>query len=83
LFKVHLEVQVMHNEREVEYHDLLDWLNRLVAEDLVPGWNINWSCEAIALRIVSWLAERYPDRALYSCTVSEDGECGSTVELRA
>jgi hypothetical protein len=73
----------MHDEREVEYHTLLAQLNELIAGELVPGWNINWSCEAIALRIVSWLADKYPDRALYSCTVSEDGENGSTVELRS
>jgi hypothetical protein len=73
----------MHDEREIEYHTLLDQLNRFVAEDLVRAWNTNWSCEVIALRIVSWLADRYPDRALYSCTISEDGENGSTVELRA
>lgn len=82
LFQVRLEISVVHDDRELEYHTVLDQLNAFIHDELIVNWNVNWSCEAIATRVVYWISELYPDRSLYACTVSEDGENGSTVELR-
>jgi hypothetical protein len=82
LFGVRLEVSVAHNDREMEYHTVLEQLNAYIRQDLMRNWHVGWSCEDIASKIAHWLLELYPDRLFYACTVSEDNENGSTVELR-
>lgn len=76
-FNVSVSISVHHDDREVEFHDLLD---------LVRGW---WpgpelggkSCEDIARTYVLNLADRFPRRE-YSCSVWEDGEVGATISAR-
>lgn len=82
LFKVRLEVSVEHEDREIEYHTILTQLDDFVHTYLANHWDVSWSCEAIASIMISWVADLYPGRDLYRCTVSEDGENGSTVERR-
>lgn len=79
-FKVDLELSVVHNDREVEYHTLLDQLGVFI-EHLKLNWDMSWSCEALAGQIVHWCREAYPDRDYYRASVSEDDENGSTVDL--
>lgn len=89
-FHVHLELEVGHEDREVEFHDLLDFVVQLCATlgDGAEGYDDDahvrhldrMSCEAIATRILEAVLERWPLR-LGSCTVSEDGEVGATVQV--
>lgn len=82
LFGVRVEVGVTGLDREVEYHDLLAHVNAYIANfGLQQPEGV--SCEVMATDIVRWISKAYPDRYYYSVTVDEDGENGSTVELRA
>ena len=67
---------VHHDERDVEFHDLMDQVQRLLPGDGQYG---PASCETIARRIHGELASKYPERQL-SVTVLEDGEAGATVD---
>lgn len=74
-FIVSVSLTVEHDDREVEFHDLLDR-----AAGWWPGPELGrQSCEDIARRYIHRLAERYPGRR-YSVTVSEDGEVSATVD---
>lgn len=80
VFHVRVEVEVRHNDREVEFHDLLDAVKEWCAgEQLGPA-----SCEGIA----EWLGEKVrqawnadPPRAV-TVSVSEDGENGAQLSWR-
>lgn len=82
LFMVRFEISVGGLDREVEYHRLLAELDEYIKEGLMTNWDTGWSCEQMARMIADWMSALHPDRHLYACTVSEDGENGSTVELR-
>lgn len=82
LFKVQLEIEVLHNDRELEYHTILRELGWMISEELLRAWNIGWSCEDVAQRILTWAKHKYPERTLYRVTVSEDGENGSIMEAK-
>ena len=72
LFHVECGVQVKHDDREIEFHDLLDVAQKhfaLVGE---------MSCEMAAKQLLERLKLRYPERAIYT-QVFEDGECGARV----
>lgn len=84
VFGVQLEVQVRHNDRELEYHTVLRALADFISSGLLgEHWRTFWSCEDIAQRILGWTMKAYPDRDMYKVTVDEDGENGSTIEARA
>jgi hypothetical protein len=77
LFHVRVEAEVGHDDRELEFHDLLDRVNRaLPPERLGPQ-----SCEMIARNIAAAVGDTWPGRVIRA-TVSEDGECGATVTIR-
>lgn len=82
VFKVRLEIEVLDQDRELEYHTVLKQLGWMISEDLLRNWQIGWSCEHIADKILTWAIDEWPDRMLYRVTVSEDGENGSTLEAR-
>ena len=71
-YVVHLEVK--HDDRDVEFHDLQDWLAGWVVDD----WT-SMSCEQIAADMRSAVMARWPSR---KCTVEvwEDLECGAIVD---
>lgn len=75
LFHVRCEVEVLHDDRDIEFHDLLD-----VVIGACPEENIGaTSCEQAANWIASHVRQRWPGRSII-CEVSEDGECGARVE---
>lgn len=82
LFMVRLEIEVLHNDRELEYHTVLKDLGWMISDELLRAWNLYWSCEDIAQRILTWAKRKWPERLLYRVTVSEDGENGSVMEAR-
>lgn len=74
MFHYEVSMVVEHNERDVEFHDLMDEVQRL----LLTEWG-NWSCEKIATRLRSQLAALYGDERDIVVAVSEDGEAGAVV----
>lgn len=83
LFHVRAELDVFHDDRELEFHDVLDELRNTCAAlgTFHPsGRDLgSMSCEQIALRIALELQRRWPRHMRVD--VSEDGETGATVEL--
>jgi hypothetical protein len=74
LFLVEVELQVFHEEREVEFHDLLDF-----CKTAFPGGDMEGqSCETMATGLYKEVAGQYPDRRLV-VSVFEDGEVGAKV----
>ncbi len=74
LFHYRIELDVLHDERDIEFHDLLD-IGKTSTRD--AEWN-GMSCEAIARALLFIVEHHCPGRHA-SVTVSEDGECGATV----
>lgn len=74
LFHVRVQLSVEHNDREVEFHDLLEH-----CMEATPSGDLGRSsCEDIAERIAAHVAERWPGRRLV-ITVAEDDEVGATL----
>jgi hypothetical protein len=72
LFHVEVRLQVQHDDREVEFHDLLD-----LARGLFPGGELGGqSCETMARSLGKQIARHY-GRAV-EVNVSEDGEVGAS-----
>jgi hypothetical protein len=75
LFHYEARITVHHDDREIEFHDLLDLCRGVITEEELD----RASCEDLARRVISTMRDTYPDRPLYSCSVSEDGEVGATI----
>jgi hypothetical protein len=77
LFYIQATVEVMHNEREIEYHDLLDFCKAGfmvgVSGDLGPA-----SCETMAEDLVNGIVEKWPGRFV-EVSVFEDNEVGAKI----
>ena len=75
LFKVRVEIEVKHNDRELEFFMFKDFI-----EDYLSKLNKKevGSCEMIAEGILNYIKEKYPDRFIL-VDVSEDGENGAKV----
>jgi len=74
LFHIEVQIEVSHAEREIEYHDLLDFCQ----EKFVGGDMGSWSCETMAQYLIKEVASQYPGRPLL-VSVYEDGEVGAVV----
>ena len=73
LFHVEVRMEVCHDDREVEFHDLLDF-----ARTQFPGGELaGQSCEMMARSLGNKIARQF-GRAV-EVSVSEDGEVGSVV----
>jgi len=75
LFHVRAEVEVFHNDRELEFHMFKRELKQLYTE--YERCN-HKSCEMMCDDLGDYIMKHYPDRA-YNITVSEDGENGSVL----
>lgn len=74
LFHVEIKLQVYHDDREVELHDLSDFCRKAF-----PGGEMGGlSCEMMAQGLLQRLIEQYGDRSM-QISISEDGECGAIV----
>jgi len=76
LFHVEVTMTVGHQEREVEYHDLLDFCK----ESFGGGEMGPKSCETMALELLEKLCKKYPGRQ-YVVSIFEDGENGAVVSM--
>ncbi len=77
LFKFKVTLQVWHDDREIEFHQFLNWLESLYGSRLSMDYK---SCEMLARELVEVVTFRYPGR-FTAVEVWEDGECGSVVEF--
>lgn len=77
LFHFEVSMAVGHNDREVEFHDLLDHA-RAWRDDLGSEFG-RMSCEDIALEVGAHVAKAWC-RPM-TVAVFEDGECGATVHM--
>lgn len=80
VFVCSLRIPVAHDERELEFL-LVQRAARTFAEKTWYGNLGTMSCEAIAVVIVEWAAQRYGQKGAHTCGVFEDGENGAIVEL--
>lgn len=71
MFHVDVSMPVGHDDREVEFHDLLDFCRAAMP----PGDYGHRSCEMLARELYQKITRRYTRRAVVS--VFEDGEVGA------
>lgn len=77
LFKFKVSIQVWHDDREIEFHQFLNWIESLYDEKTLE---LNHqSCEMISDALAVKIQDRFPGRKLI-IDVSEDGECGAVCE---
>lgn len=77
LFKFRVEIEIFHNDRELEFHQVLNYCESLYKDNHIE---IDYkSVEMLADDLYVQLASRYPDRYM-AIEVSEDGECGCRIE---
>jgi len=73
-FEVRVEIEVFHEDREVEFHDLQDLIYSLVKDFKT----IN-SCEHLATHLLTRLQIKFPGRDI-QVEVWEDESCGGKVK---
>jgi hypothetical protein len=77
LFKFKVEIEIFHNDRELEFHQVLNYCESLYKDNHLE---IDYkSVEMLADDLYLQLADRYPGRYM-AIEVSEDGECGCRIE---
>jgi len=77
LFKFNIQIEIFHNDREIEFHQCLNYCESLFNTGAI---DIDYkSVEMLADDLYLHIAVRYPNRAV-TISVSEDGECGCTIE---
>jgi len=76
IFHFRVSIQVMHNERDIEFIQFKRWLENQYSQNILA---LNdKSCETISDDLYEVIANRYPERDIH-IEVSEDGENGCTV----
>jgi hypothetical protein len=81
LFHVEVRMQVAHDDREVEFHDLQDYSHFVFGTLGLDGNYGSRSCEMLARALGTELANKF--QRLVTVIVSEDGECGAEVAVAA
>ena len=76
LFEVKVQIEVFHEDREIEYYNFKSQLSRLLVWMPNP---INYSCEKYSDIIATNIKNAYPKRDL-KVTILEDGHEGALCE---
>ena len=77
IFKFKVQIDVEHDDRDIEFFIFKRWLEGLYADDTLQ---LDYkSCEMMADDLAKQIKDKYPGRQL-SIDVSEDGENGCHVE---
>jgi hypothetical protein len=76
LFKFRVEIEIFHNDRELEFHQVLNYCESLYQNQLDIDYK---SVEMLADDLYMHLVAKYPERYM-AIEVSEDGECGCRIE---
>jgi len=79
LFKFKVYITVTHQDRELEFHQVLNYCESLFNNQAIEA--NGKSVEMLADELYSHLTVRYPNRDM-KIEVSEDGECGCTIEYQ-
>lgn len=74
LFKFKIWIDVMHDNREIEFHQFLNWIESQINDTISMDYK---SCEMLSDDIAFLIKQTYPGRS-FTIEVSEDGECGVT-----
>jgi len=79
MFHVRLEIEVMHDDRELEFIMVKRALDAHLAKSVGTP---TWSCEMIGEAILDWATEHYCNECsrFMVVSVSEDGENGARVD---
>jgi hypothetical protein len=77
-FGFRVECDVEHDDREIEFHNLLDECAAWVKGFMGDEWGAT-SCETAARALGATLVGRY--KRPFVVTVDEDGECGARVSV--
>ena len=78
MFHVSAQIEVHHNDRDLEFILVKKDLAKMV-EESAKEWPISVSCEQMASDIVEYLRNRYGGDRDIQVEVSEDGENGAVV----
>jgi len=76
LFKFRVQIEIFHNDRELEFHQVLNYCESLLDSSIDIDYK---SVEMLADDVYVQLAAKYPGRNM-KIEVSEDGECGCLIE---
>jgi hypothetical protein len=76
LFKFNVQIEIFHNDRELEFHQVLTYCESLFVYTIEIDYK---SVEMLADDLYLQLARKYPGRNI-KIQVSEDGECGCLIE---
>lgn len=74
LFYIEVEVPVSHDDRQIEFHELQDFLMESWGDHPELGGQ---SCEMLAKQIAKQVRTHWKDLAWIKVEVSEDNECGA------
>lgn len=74
-FRYRASISVAHDDREIEFHDFLDWC----IANAPQGELGRLSSEEMAQTLLGRMRERWPSRDSYQVEVWEDEEVGCTV----
>lgn len=75
-FRYKASIDVLHGDREIEFHDFLDWC----LENAPKGELGRFSAEQMAQVLLGKMKEQWPGRMCYRVEVWEDEQVGCTVE---
>jgi hypothetical protein len=76
-FHFKVEIQVVHNDRDIEFIQFKRWLESLYTGGILE---LDYqSCEMMCDNLYLQIAEKYSDRDVH-ITISEDNENGATIE---
>ena len=75
LFKFKVQIEIFHNDRELEFHQVLNFCESLFSGQLDID---SKSVEMLSDDLYEALATKYPERDMI-INVSEDGECGAEI----
>lgn len=77
MFHVEAQIALKHDEREIEFHDFLDF-----CKANFPGGELgSQSCETMARKLIDLIYRKWPYRAI-SVSVFEDSEVGAIVSMK-
>lgn len=77
LFKFRVSIEIWHNDRELEFHQVLNYCESLFTAGAI---DIDYkSVEMLADDLYLKLIERYGTQRYIEIEISEDGECGCVI----
>ena len=79
MFHFKVEIEVFHDDRDIEFIQFKRWLEKLYSEGTLQ---LDYkSCEMICDDLAQQINSKYPQRSM-NITVSEDGENGATIQYK-